>query len=51
MTKEEYKYRVEQDGIIKMQTNEDSCIYTKAIRDQMRKAGCKIYKDGKVWKD
>ena len=51
MAKEEYRFKVEQNGIVKMQTNEEACMYNKEIRNGMREAGCKIYKDGKLWKE
>lgn len=45
------KYEVRDGKIIKMQTEQEECIYDKQTRNQIRKAGLKIYKDGKLWKD
>ena len=38
MAKEEYRFKVEQNGIVKMQTNEEACMYNKEIRNEMREA-------------
>ena len=45
------KYEVKDGKIIKMQTEHEECIYDKKTRVQIRKAGLKIYKDGKLWKE
>lgn len=45
------KYEVKDGKIVKMQTEQEECIYDKQTRNQIRKAGLKIYKDGKLWKD
>ena len=45
------KYEVKDGKIIKMQTEHEECIYDKKTRAQIRKAGLKIYKDGKLWKE
>lgn len=44
-------YEVKKDGVLKMSTNDEKCLYTKEVRAQMRKAGFKIYKDGKIYKE
>lgn len=44
-------YEVKKDGVLKMSTSDEKCIYTKEIRAQMRKAGFKVYKDGKILKE
>ncbi len=44
-------YEVKKDGVLKMSTEKEECLYTKEIRAQMRKAGFKIYKDGKIWRE
>ena len=45
------KFEVKQDGIVKMSTEHEECMYDKHTRAQIRKAGLKIYKDGKLWKE
>lgn len=44
-------YEVKKDGMLKMSTESEKCIYTKEVRAQLRKAGFKIYKDGKIFKE
>jgi len=45
------KYEVKDGKVIKMQTEQEECMYDKKTRAQIRKAGLKIYKDGKLWKE
>lgn len=49
--KEKMTYEIKKDGVLKMSTNFLNCLYDKKTRDSMRKAGYKIYKDGKVFRD
>ena len=44
-------YEIKKDGVLKMSTENENCIYTKEIRAQIRRAGFKIYKDGKIFKE
>ena len=44
-------YEIKKDGVLKMSTESENCIYNKEIRAQLRKAGFKIYKDGKIFKE
>lgn len=44
-------YEVLKGDVLKMSTEKAKCVYAKEIRAQIRKAGLKIYKDGKVWKE
>lgn len=44
-------YEIKKDGVLKMSTNDEKCLYDKNIRAQMRKSGYKIYKDGKIYKE
>lgn len=44
-------YEAKKDGKTKMSTEHESCFYTKEIRAQMRKAGFKLYKNGKIFKE
>ena len=44
-------YEIKKDGVLKMSTESEKCIYTKEIRAQIRRAGFKIYKDGKIFKE
>ena len=44
-------YAIKKDGVLKMSTEHIECLYDKNIRAQMRKAGYKIYKDGKIFKE
>ena len=44
-------YEIKKDGVLKMSTESEKCIYNKEIRAQLRKAGFKIYKDGKIFKE
>ena len=45
------KFEVRDGKFIKMSTEHEECIYDKQTRAQIRKAGLKIYKDGKLWKE
>lgn len=40
----------DRDGKTVMQTKHKSCMYTPQVRKQMRKAGYKLYLDGKLTK-
>lgn len=44
-------YEVKKDGVLKMSTKDEKCLYSKEIRAQIRKSGFKIYKDGKIYKE
>lgn len=44
-------YEIKKGGVLKMSTENIKCLYDKNIRAQMRKAGYKIYKDGKIFKE
>lgn len=44
-------YEIKKDGVLKMSTEDEKAIYTKEIRAQIRRAGFKIYKDGKIFKE
>lgn len=45
------KFEVKRDGITKMQTAEPQCIPSREERDELRKAGYKLYLDGKLFKE
>lgn len=44
-------FEVKKDGVVKFSTTDESCVPDKETRKQMREAGYKLYKDGKVFKD
>jgi len=44
-------FEVKKDGKVYMSTKSEKCIPDKETRKQMRAAGYKLYKDGKVFKD
>ena len=45
------RIEVKKDGKIVMQTIEGSCIPDKETREHMRRAGYKLYLDGKIYKE
>ena len=45
------KFEVKKDGKTKMQTDEESSIPDRETREQMRRAGYKLYLDGKIYKE
>ena len=45
------KFEVKKDGKVVMQTIEENCIPDKDTRDSMRRAGYKLYLDGKTYKE
>ena len=45
------KFEVKKNGATLMQTEEENCIPDKETRDDMRKAGYKLYLDGKIYKE
>ncbi len=45
------KFEVKKDGRTVMQTIEERCIPDKGTRDDLKKAGYKLFLDGKVFKE
>ena len=45
------KFEVKKDGRVVMQTIEESCIPDKETREYMRRAGYKLYLDGRIFKE
>ena len=45
------KFEVKRDNRVIMQTEQEICVPDRAERDVLRKAGLKLYKDGKVFKE
>lgn len=45
------KFEVRRDNRVIMQTEQEICVPDRAERDILRKAGLKLYKDGKVFKE
>lgn len=43
-------FEVKKDGIVKMSTTYEICIYDRQIRRLLRDAGYKLYLDGKEWR-
>lgn len=44
-------FEVKKNNKTVMQTIEENCIPDKEIRDDMRRAGYKLYLDGKIYKE
>lgn len=51
MVKEGLRFEVKKDGRTVMQTTERNCIPNKSDREDMRRAGYKLYLDGKIFKE
>lgn len=45
------KFEVKKDGVLKMHTEHEDCIPDAKTRAQLRKAGYKLYLDGKLFKE
>ena len=48
---ERMRFEVKENNKTVMQTIEENCIPDKETRDDMRRAGYKLYLDGKIYKE
>lgn len=44
------KFEIKRGDKVIMKTSQENCIPDKEFRDRLRKAGYKLYKDGKIFK-